>query len=121
MIQCLSVGIGGFFGSIMRYLIGLIPVKDKTVFPIQTLFINVLGAFLIGVIISLFAKHTDWDENVMLMLKVGFCGGFTTFSTFSSEALKLMESGNRAAGILYILLSVLLGIAAVYCGQHAVR
>lgn len=117
MGNCIAVGIGGFFGSIMRYLIGLIPLNNKGTFPANTLMINVLGAFIIGVVISLFSRNAEWNDKVLLLLKVGFCGGFTTFSTFSSESLKLIASGNWGLGILYILSSIVLCVIAVFFGQ----
>ncbi len=120
MLNCIAVGIGGFFGSIMRYLIGLIPMNNKTVFPMNTLLINIVGAFAIGAVIALFQRHGNGNEKLLLMLKVGLCGGFTTFSTFSYEALSLLESGKWITGVIYMFLSVLLCVGAVYLGKLAV-
>ena len=81
MISVLVVGIGGFVGAVCRYLIGLIPVNETFVFPIKTFVINVVGCILIGIIAAATSKSTSWNPYVVLFLKVGVCGGFTTFST----------------------------------------
>ena len=121
MLNCLAVGTGGFIGSILRYLVGLIPLKNKLSFPINTLLINILGAFIIGLVAALFARHATWNNRILLFLKVGLCGGFTTFSTFSAEAWGLIDSGRWDLGLLYIVLSVFLCIVAVYAAQSFVR
>ena len=121
MLDCLAVGIGGFAGSILRYLMGMIPLKNRMSFPVNTLLINIAGAFLIGLIVALFSKHGEWNDKLLLMLKVGLCGGFTTFSTFSFETLSLFQSGRWVSGILYAALSVVLCVAAVYAGQLAAK
>lgn len=118
MLNCLAVGIGGFLGSVVRYLIGMIPIKNNTIFPFHTLLINVLGAFLIGYIMALFSKNSSWDGRLLLMLKVGFCGGLTTFSTFSSETFVLLQNHHYFLAVAYVLLSLILGISAVILGQY---
>lgn len=120
MLASLYVGIGGFIGSVMRYLIGLIPLKTGNGFPILTLCINVLGAFLIGIISALALKKSI-NPHIVLLLKTGICGGFTTFSTFALESVTLHKSGNTALSILYILLSIVLGVFAVICGDYCVK
>lgn len=81
MTACIYVGIGGFIGSVLRYLFGLIPLKTTHGFPLLTLSINILGAFLIG-FISTIALKESMNPHLVLLLKTGLCGGFTTFSTF---------------------------------------
>ena len=93
MLECIIVGIGGFIGSVCRYLIGLIPVSEKCAFPVKTFAINVAGAFLIGLIAALAAKEWAGSPRLILFLKVGICGGFTTFSTFSLETVSLLQGG----------------------------
>lgn len=117
MIECLLVGIGGFIGSVCRYLIGLIPVTPSNGFPVKTLFINVLGAFLIGLIAAAAAKNAVVDQRLILMLKTGVCGGFTTFSTFALEVTDLMRAGSLGTAAMYIVLSLVLGTAAVFAGE----
>lgn len=112
-MNALFVGLGGFVGAVLRYLLGLIPVK-QTPFPIITLCINVLGAFGIGLLAALCEKNKINSQPLLLFLKVGFCGGFTTFSTFSLEAYDLLSSGRTALAILYALLSVGLCLLAIF-------
>lgn len=121
MINCILVGLGGALGSILRYLIGLIPIKSVSVFPIKTLVINIVGAFLIGIIVSLATKNPYLSEKIILMLKIGVCGGFTTFSTFAFETGELISSGRVWLAISYICLSVVLSVLAVFGGQMLVK
>lgn len=120
-INCLFVALGGAVGSVSRYLLGLLPVKAAAGFPLTTLVINVTGAFLIGLLTALAGKHTGFDPRLMLLLKVGLCGGFTTFSTFCNETVQLMQGGRTALAALYVVLSLALGTGAVFAGQWAVR
>lgn len=117
MLECLLVGLGGFLGSVARYLVGLLPFKVAGGFPIKTLAINMLGAFAISVIVALAAKGKGLDPRLALMLKVGVCGGFTTFSTFAFEAFDLMQTGHAVSAIVYMVLSMVLGLLAVWLGQ----
>ncbi len=117
MRACLIIGMGGFLGTLCRYLLSLIPLADKTGFPIITLAINVLGAFVIGILAGLSAKYTGANADLMAFLRVGVCGGFTTFSTFALEITNLFGSGRAWAGATYILFSLILGVAAVLAGR----
>lgn len=117
MLQCLFVGIGGFIGSIGRYLIGLLPIKPENGFPVKTLCINVAGAFLISLITALAARNKNLSPQIVLMLKAGVCGGFTTFSTFAYESFDLMQKGSVGIALTYMILSMVLGVAAVFAGQ----
>lgn len=115
--NCLFVGAGGAAGAVCRYLMGLIPWLQRGAFPLPTLLINLLGAFLIGLIAQRAGGSTGMDPNLVLLLKVGFCGGFTTFSTFSLESLSLLESGRWGLFTLYAGLSLVLCIAGVALGK----
>jgi CrcB protein len=117
MRTSIIVGMGGFLGTVCRYLLSLIPFTDKTGFLFITLAINVLGAFAIGMLAGLSAKYTGANADLMAFLRVGVCGGFTTFSTFALEITNLFGSGKAWAGATYILLSLILGVAAVLAGK----
>lgn len=117
MAECLLVGIGGFIGSVCRYLIGFIPLSPSNGFPVKTLVINVAGAFAIGLIAAAAAKNADISPRIMLLLKTGICGGFTTFSTFALEISDLIRGGSWAAAAAYMLLSLILGVAAVFAAE----
>lgn len=121
MVECMIVGAGGFIGAVCRYLIGLIPLEQGSVFPVKTFAINVLGSFVIGVIAALAAKDSWLDPQIVLFLKVGICGGFTTFSSFALETADMLKSGSEATAVLYVSLSMLIGVAAVFAGQWAVN
>ena len=85
MIEILAVGFGGFAGAVCRYLISLIPISETFLFPVKTFLINILGCLFIGSLAVYASTHNVGNTNFMLFLKVGVCGGFTTFSTSSSE------------------------------------
>lgn len=121
MLECLAVGFGGFIGSAGRYLIGKIPVKDPFGFPFNTFIINVLGAFIIGCITALAAKNENLDPRLLLFIKVGICGGFTTFSTFSLEVSDLIRSGSAFTAAVYIILSIVCSVSAVFLGQFIMK
>ena len=116
MISSIIVGLGGFIGAVIRYLIGLIPVDTQNGFPVKTLLINITGAFVIGLVVTLGAKK-DWNPQLILFLKVGICGGFTTFSSFALETNQLMKQGAVWSSGMYVVLSVLGTVAAVYAAQ----
>lgn len=119
MMNCIIVGLGGFLGAVARYLIGLIPINPQNGFPVKTLLINIAGAFVIGLVVALGAKK-DWNPQLILFLKVGICGGFTTFSSFALETNQLMERGTGWWAMFYVALSVIGALVAVYAAQYAV-
>ena len=118
MINLLIVAAGGALGAAGRYAVGLLPVK--TDFPLLTLLVNAAGAVIIGFLAGLFARG-GLTARRLLFWKTGVCGGFTTFSAFSLEAVQLFEKGRHLAGSLYILLSLLLCLAGVLAGQALSR
>jgi len=114
LLDCIFVGLGGFVGSVLRYLVSLTPLRHESGFPIITLSINVLGAFLLGLIMAAAGRSSGLDPRTLLFLKVGVCGGFTTFSTFALEAHGLLCGGKPLVAMLYMLLSVVLCVFAIY-------
>ena len=117
MLNCLIVALGGGLGACARYLIGLIPLKEPFSFPVKTLAINLIGCFVIGLIAALAVKNTSLSPKTVLFIKTGLCGGFTTFSTFALETETLIKTGHIGLAILYIALSVILGVGLVFAGQ----
>ena len=116
MLNCLAVGLGGFVGSVCRYLMGLLPLGQDWAFAI-----NLFGAFAIGAITALAVKRADLDPRLVLFLKAGVCGGFTTFSSFALETGDLLQGGHPAAALLYAVASLTLGVLAVFAGAALVR
>lgn len=117
MIECIVVGLGGFVGTVCRYLIGLIPVREGMAFPVKTFAINIIGSLLIGVIVAAAMKNSALNPRMVLFLKVGVCGGFTTFSSFALETGDLIQGGNPGLALVYAGLSIAAGVAAVFVGQ----
>lgn len=118
----LYVALGSAAGGVLRYLVGLfIPAAQG--FPLATCTINVVGSFLIGLLSGLLARTAGGaaSEIVRLVLVVGFCGGFTTFSTFSNETFRLMEASNYLTAFVYVIFSVLSGLVAVFLGYLVSR
>jgi len=119
VFQIVLVAIGGALGSVLRYLISLFVAHYfSSKLPLATFIINFLGCFLIGVFLDFSFRI---DEKLKYFLVIGFCGGFTTFSTFANENLLLLQSGNYLLALLYILLSVVLGVIAVWLGIFLFR
>lgn len=119
MIECLVVGIGGFVGASFRYLLSLISFKDSA-FPFNTMIINIIGAFIIGIIVSLAGKY-NLDSRSVLFIKTGLCGGFTTFSTFSLESMNLISDGKLLLAGSYMIISVVLCVLFVWLGSQSVK
>ena len=119
MIQILSVGAGGFIGAVLRFLMGKLPIKEITVFPVNTLLINLIGAFVIGLVAVAGSRYGAENSSLVLFLKVGLCGGFTTFSTFSLEGLTLIQEGHFLIFMAYAVSSVALCLLAVWLGHTA--
>ena len=112
------VGIGGAVGSVMRYLLGVLGAHYlKGTFPIATFITNFLGCLIIGLLIGYFGKSNEINPQLKLLLITGFCGGFTTFSTFAAENVQLLENGNYWLLLGNVVGSVILGIGGVILGM----
>ncbi|MFM7222338.1 MAG: fluoride efflux transporter CrcB [Bacteroidota bacterium] len=114
----LLVALGSGTGGVLRYLTSLLFQSDSPAkFPWSTLTINLIGSFCIGVIIALSQRLHPISEQTRLLLSVGFCGGFTTFSAFALENIHLIRSGNTAYAMMYIVASVVLSILLTALGM----
>jgi|SRR5690554_645455 CrcB protein len=116
------VGIGGGMGSVLRYMTSSFMTKYfPSSFPWGTLSVNVLGCLLMGVLLSLGERQSWMNNDLRLLWLTGFCGGYTTFSTFASENIQLWQSGQILTVIAYTIASVLLGLVAVWLGLVMVK
>lgn len=111
-MQYVFISIGGALGSIARFALGkLISEKTNTTFPIGTISINIIGAFLLGIVSNL-----GINNNVHLMLTDGFLGGYTTFSTFMYEGFNLFQENEKLNAIIYIVGTLIMGITGYILG-----
>ena len=122
MSVVVSVAVGGAFGAISRYgLDRVIEQRTESSFPWSTFVINVSGCLLVGFLIAAIVDRRSAPEWLRAGLVVGFCGGYTTFSTFSYETVALMEDGQWPRAALYVALSLCLSLLAVFLGIAAAR
>jgi CrcB protein len=116
--EILMVGLGGFAGSTLRYLVGR---WLNGGFPWGTLVVNVVGCFLIGLLYALAERGNLASPYMRLLLMTGFCGGFTTFSAFMNENLVMLRTGDLLPFALYTAGSILAGLIAVWLGYLFIR
>ena len=115
-------GLGGFIGTCLRFLTGkLAHVITVSAFPWGTFAVNVIGSFVIGIFFGLAEKTHVISPSMNVFLITGFCGGFTTFSTFMQENCTLLSDGRFVHFSLYSILSFALGLFAAFAGQFVVR
>lgn len=118
----LLVGIGGALGAMARYGVGTTLPAPGNGFPAATLLINIAGSVAMGVLVGVLAKTTPQFQNeIRLFVAVGLFGGFTTFSSFSLDAIFLIERGEFVLATAYIVGSVLLAVTGLWLGLLAVR
>ena len=118
----LYVALGSAIGGVSRYLVGgLVQRMLDTTFPAGTLLVNVTGSFLLGAIIRYALETPSLTPEVRAFLTIGFCGGYTTFSTFSYETMALLEDGEWARAGVYITASVILSLIATFLGLALAR
>lgn len=113
--ECLFVGMGGFIGAVLRFLLSLIPLKTN--FPFMTFFVNLSGAVLIGIIAGAAVCIPNISSHLILFLRAGVCGGYTTLSGMSIEVLDLFRSNHGIIAIIYIVLTITLCVLGVLAGE----
>jgi CrcB protein len=122
MQHVLLVALGGGAGAACRHLVGMWTLRTfGPGFPLGTVTVNVLGSLLMGLLIGVLAARSSGDQALRMLLATGFLGGFTTFSSFSLDAVLLWERGEGGLAALYVAGSVCLGIAGLVSGLWAVR
>ncbi|KAB7897979.1 fluoride efflux transporter CrcB [Rouxiella sp. S1S-2] len=112
----LAVLIGGGVGSVVRWYVSLKLNPSSSVVPLGTLAVNLAGAFIIGLVIAMFNRMTQWDPVWKMLLTTGFCGGMTTFSTFSLEVVYMLQDGRFGAALLNIALNLFGSLALTMLG-----
>lgn len=122
MRKYIYIGLGGFFGAMLRIVFKSIDLHNiNGLFPINTLLINVFGSFLLAIFLTICIEVLEIDPDIRLGVATGFIGAFTTFSTVCKEVVIIFEQGHYFLAITYTLISVFLGIAAVYIGTIIAR
>jgi CrcB protein len=122
MMKYLWVALGGALGSIVRYAVGLwIYKRTGTRFPYGTFVVNISGCFIIGFVLTVLDARLGLPPAWREAIPIGFIGAYTTFSTFEYETMRLVQHGQTPSALLYVLLSVVIGYAAVWAGTAAGR
>lgn len=122
MRAILFVAAGGGAGSVLRYLTSVLTARFfHGQFPMATFITNAIGCLLIGLLMGFFIKNNLRDSEMKWLLVTGFCGGYTTFSAFAFENVSLFQSQQYGTALLYIMASVVIGLAAVWCGLTLTR
>lgn len=118
----LIAGAGGFIGTCLRFLVGKLARYMTTgPFPWGTFAVNIIGSFVIGIFFGMAEKHRLISDNMNVFLITGFCGGFTTFSSFADDMFLLMQNKHGSYFTAYLALSIILGIASVWLGRSLVK
>lgn len=121
MKNLLLVFVGGGLGSVLRYIIGRYLNNTENGIPYGTFLANILGSLLIGLILGYALKNNSLSSNQTLLLATGFCGGFTTFSTFAYENHVFLKSGDFTSFAVYSIASFVLGFLAVFSGMYLAK
>jgi CrcB protein len=118
MKALLMVFLGGGLGSVLRYLISRALNITGFPFPLGTFAVNIVGSLLLGFVLGLALKSGQLSNNTVLFMATGFCGGFTTFSTFAFENQQLLKSGDYFNFAIYTLGSIIVGFTAIFVGLY---
>lgn len=118
--NCILVAVGGAVGAVSRYLMGFLPFKNGFCFPVNTLIVNLLGTFCIGLIAGYLHKHGSLDSRWILLLQTGFCGGFTTLSSVTLDVVNMHSSEQFFAATMYYVGTMVLCLGTTWLGLWAV-
>ena len=119
MLNVLAVFLGGGLGSLMRYLVNTLFTRYTSLnFPYATLLVNITGSFILGLLFVFFIQKTSIHPAWRLALTVGFCGGLTTFSTFSVEVFNILRNGQILSALIYMIVSIVTCIIAAGAGYY---
>lgn len=116
MLNVIAIFIGGGLGSISRYFTNILLKTYSVNFPVSTLLVNIIGSFILGFTAAWFWKHSEMHHTIKLAITVGFCGGLTTFSTFSWETFDLLKNGEMLLAIIYSVISIFACLLAISLG-----
>lgn len=122
MHNILAVFIGGGTGTVLRYLAGVLAVKVLHVnLPLSTFVVNIAGCFVLGFLFALFVSKPEINPALKLALTAGFCGGLTTFSTFSFEMFEMLKNAQYMQVSVYLVSSLTVGLLAVWIGVNSAK
>lgn len=122
MLNIIAIFTGGGIGAVIRYLTGLIILKYSHLsLPPATFIVNVAGSFLIGFLYIFFIEKQELNPTIKLALTVGFCGGLTTFSTFSLELFEMIKNAHFINAFLYVIISIIICVTAVITGAYIAK
>lgn len=122
MLNIIAIFTGGGIGAVIRYLTGLIILKYSHLsLPPATFIVNVAGSFLIGFLYIFFIEKQELNPAIKLALTVGFCGGLTTFSTFSLELFEMIKNAHFINAFLYVIISIIICVTAVITGAYIAK
>ncbi len=117
MHNVIAVFLGGGIGAVLRYLTGVFAVRYLSVnLPVATFAVNIIGCFILGLLFAFFIDKPEINTPLKLALTVGFCGGLTTFSTFSLELFEMLKNALYMQVFVYLILSLIIGLLAVWVG-----
>ena len=116
-----AIGVGGTLGTLARYAFERSVVADPSGIPWATLSVNVIGSFVLGVVVTLVTERWPRDRYLRPLVAVGFCGGFTTFSTLAVEIDQRIQHGHGVVAVVYLVVTLVAGLAAALAGISAAR
>ncbi len=122
MQNVIAVFLGGGIGAVLRYMTGFFAVRFSSVnLPVATFAVNIVGCFILGLLFAFFIDRPEINTPLKLALTAGFCGGLTTFSTFSLELFEMLKNAQYMQVFVYLILSLIIGLLAVWIGVSCAK